>query len=96
MLAAIEAALAGVRFHPDNHIEHSVIQGTAYLQQLIDMPPVHADEVDSTVKAMFSDPEWLGFTTEPYLFAAAVHFTIAYGMSRYSRHLENALQTDHR
>lgn len=49
-----------------------------------------------TIKAMFSDPEWLGFTTEPYLFAAAVYFTIAYGMSRYSRHLENALQTDHR
>lgn len=49
-----------------------------------------------TIKAMFSDPDWLGFTTEPYLFAAAVYFTIAYGMSRYSRYLESALQTGHR
>ncbi|MGF4382271.1 ABC transporter permease subunit, partial [Klebsiella pneumoniae] len=47
-----------------------------------------------TLKASLSDPAWLGFSTEAYVFAAAVYFVICYGMSRYSRHLEASLARD--
>ena len=41
-----------------------------------------------TIKAMLSDTNWLGFSTEAYLFGASMYFVISYGMSRYSAHLE--------
>ncbi|MDX1301386.1 amino acid ABC transporter permease [Photobacterium sp.] len=43
-----------------------------------------------------SDPAWLGFSTESYLFAALVFWVMCFGMSRYSLHLENKLHTGHR
>jgi general L-amino acid transport system permease protein len=43
-----------------------------------------------------SDPAWLGFSTESYLFAAFVFWIMCFGMSRYSHHLENKLHTGHR
>ena len=47
-----------------------------------------------TIKAMLSDPAWLGFSTEAYVFAAAVYFLMSWGMSRYSRHLERELNPE--
>lgn len=47
-----------------------------------------------TIKAMLSDTNWLGFSTEGYLFGASVYFVISYGMSRYSRHLEQELNPE--
>jgi general L-amino acid transport system permease protein len=47
-----------------------------------------------TIKAMLSDANWLGFSTEGYLFGASVYFLISYGMSRYSRHLEHELNPE--
>jgi general L-amino acid transport system permease protein len=47
-----------------------------------------------TIKAMLSDTAWLGFSTEGYLFGASVYFVISYGMSRYSRHLEQELNPE--
>jgi len=37
------------------------------------------------------DPEWLGFSTEGYVFAAFVYFLFCFGMSRYSIALEKRL-----
>jgi len=45
-----------------------------------------------TIKAMLSDPAWLGFSTEAYVFGASVYFAISYGMSVYSRRLERDLR----
>lgn len=47
-----------------------------------------------TIKAMLSDTNWLGFSTEAYLFGASVYFVISYGMSRYSAHLEHELNPE--
>jgi len=35
-----------------------------------------------------TNPEWLGFSTEGYVFAAIVYWLFCFGMSRYSQHLE--------
>jgi general L-amino acid transport system permease protein len=48
------------------------------------------------VQQAFSDPEWLGFSTEGYLFAGLVFWAFCFGISRYSQALERALRTDHR
>jgi len=46
----------------------------------------------TTLRAALGDPQWLGFATEAYVFAAAVYFILCFSMSRYSMHLEKTLQ----
>ena len=43
------------------------------------------------VRSSMSDPSWLGYSTEGYLFAALVYFVFCFGVSRYSLHLERNL-----
>ncbi len=43
-----------------------------------------------------TNPEWLGFSTEGYVFAAAVYWLFCFGMSRYSQSLEKRLHTGHK
>jgi general L-amino acid transport system permease protein len=45
----------------------------------------------TTLRAALGDPNWLGFPTEAYLFAAAVYFALCLAMSRYSQRLEREL-----
>ena len=40
-----------------------------------------------------TNPEWLGFSTEGYVFCAAIFWVFCYGMSRYSQQLEKKLDT---
>lgn len=47
-------------------------------------------------QAATSDPEWLGFATESYVFVALVFWIFCFGMSRYSIYLENKLHTGHK
>jgi general L-amino acid transport system permease protein len=42
-----------------------------------------------------TNPAWLGFSTEGYVFAAAVYWLFCFGMSRYSQSLEKRLHTGH-
>ena len=42
----------------------------------------------TTLRAALGDPNWLGFPTEAYLFAAGVYFLLCFAMSRYSMSLE--------
>jgi general L-amino acid transport system permease protein len=42
----------------------------------------------TTLRAALGDPNWLGFPTEAYLFAAGVYFLLCFAMSRYSMRLE--------
>ena len=42
-------------------------------------------------KTAIADPVWTGFSTEIYLFLAAIYFAFCYAMSRYSRGLERTL-----
>ncbi|MGG5808971.1 amino acid ABC transporter permease [Falsiroseomonas sp. CW058] len=46
----------------------------------------------TTLRAALGDPNWLGFPTEAYLFAAGVYFVLCFAMSRYSQHLERTLR----
>ena len=41
-----------------------------------------------TTQTTLSDPTWMAFSTEAYLFAAAIYFPFCFFMSRYSRYLE--------
>jgi general L-amino acid transport system permease protein len=43
-----------------------------------------------------TDPEWLGFSTESYVFVALVFWIFCFGISRYSMWLENKLHTGHK
>ena len=46
-------------------------------------------------QAANSDPEWLGFATESYVFVAFVFWIFCFSMSRYSIYLEKKLHTGH-
>ncbi len=46
----------------------------------------------TTLRAALGDPQWLGFPTEAYVFAAAVYFVLCFIMSRYSQRLEADLR----
>jgi len=43
-----------------------------------------------------TNPEWLGFSTEGYVFAATVYWLFCFGMSHYSQNLEKRLHTGHK
>ncbi|MGA8261601.1 MAG: amino acid ABC transporter permease [Arenicellales bacterium] len=49
-----------------------------------------------TVQAAITDPKWLGFATEGYLFAGLFYWVFCFGMSRYSMHLERRFHTGHK
>jgi general L-amino acid transport system permease protein len=44
-----------------------------------------------TTQTTLADPTWMSFSTEAYLFAAAIYFPFCFFMSRYSRYLEHRL-----
>lgn len=48
------------------------------------------------VQAAFTDPKWLGFALEGYVFAAFIFWLFCFGMSRYSMALEQKLHTGHK
>ena len=41
-----------------------------------------------------TNPKWLGFAMESYIFAGLVFFIICYGMSKYSQYLERKISTE--
>lgn len=43
-----------------------------------------------------TNPAWLGFSTEGYVFAAIVYWLFCFSMSRYSQNLEKRLHTGHK
>jgi general L-amino acid transport system permease protein len=48
-----------------------------------------------TAKTALSDPAWLGFYREAYLFIGAIYFCFCFFMSRYSQWLEQHLNRSH-
>jgi general L-amino acid transport system permease protein len=48
----------------------------------------------TTLRAALGDPQWLGFPTEAYLYAAGVYFVLCFAMSRYSMRLERSLRPE--
>jgi general L-amino acid transport system permease protein len=45
-----------------------------------------------TSMTVLNDPQWMGFSTEAYLFAALIYFLCCFFMSNYSRRLERELE----
>ncbi len=41
-----------------------------------------------TCQSSLSDPRWMGFSTEAYIFIALIYFIFCYAMAKYSRRLE--------
>ncbi|WP_291297054.1 amino acid ABC transporter permease [Elioraea sp.] len=48
----------------------------------------------TTLRAALGDPQWLGFPTEAYLYAAFVYFVLCFTMSRYSMRLEKSFKPE--
>lgn len=46
-----------------------------------------------TTQSVLSDPQWMGFSAEAYIFIAFIYFICCFFMSNYSRRLERELQT---
>ncbi|MGL4715660.1 MAG: amino acid ABC transporter permease [Aeromonas sp.] len=47
-------------------------------------------------KVALADPQWLGFSTEAYVFIAMIFWFFCFGMSRYSIYLEHKFNTGHK
>lgn len=48
-----------------------------------------------TSQSVLSNPEWMGFSREAYIFVALLYFLGCFSMAKYSRKLENELSTEH-
>ena len=46
-----------------------------------------------TTKTVLSEPQWMGYSAEAYIFAALIYFLCCFFMSNYSRRLERELET---
>jgi general L-amino acid transport system permease protein len=46
-----------------------------------------------TTQTVLSDPKWMGFSAEAYIFVALIYFLCCFFMSNYSRRLEKELET---
>jgi len=46
-----------------------------------------------TTQTTLSDPKWMGFSAEAYIFVALIYFVCCFAMSNYSRRLERELDT---
>ena len=49
-----------------------------------------------SAQAAATNPDWLGFSIEGYVFVAFVFWVCCFSMSRYSQHLEDKLHTGHK
>ncbi|MBE8163380.1 MAG: amino acid ABC transporter permease [Bdellovibrionaceae bacterium] len=47
-----------------------------------------------TAKAAVTDPSWVGFSVEAYLFIAAIYFILCFMMGKYAQYLETYLQRE--
>ncbi len=48
-----------------------------------------------TTQSVLSNPEWMGFSREAYIFVALLYFLGCFSMSHYSRRLEKQLSTEY-
>ncbi len=48
-----------------------------------------------TTQSVLTDPGWMAFSSEVYIFVALIYFGLCYFMSSYSRRLEKELDTGH-
>jgi general L-amino acid transport system permease protein len=51
-------------------------------------------DVLKTTQTSLSNPKWMGFSPEAYIFVAIIYFLGCFSMSNYSRKLERELKTD--
>jgi general L-amino acid transport system permease protein len=50
-------------------------------------------DVLKTTQSVLSDPKWMGYSAEAYIFLALIYFVCCFAMSSYSRQLEKELDT---
>ena len=54
------------------------------------------DPLKGVTQVVRADINWKGIYWEPYIFVGTIFFLFCFGMSRYSKYLEQKLKTDHR
>jgi len=52
-------------------------------------------DILKTTQSALSNPNWMGFSREAYIFIALIYFVCCYAMSNYSRRLERELHRGH-
>jgi general L-amino acid transport system permease protein len=52
-------------------------------------------EILKTTQSRLSDPEWMGFSVEAYIFLAILYFLGCFSMSNYGRRLEKEMAYEH-
>jgi len=50
-------------------------------------------DILKTTQSTLSNPEWLAYSSEAYIFVALIYFACCFFMSSYSRRLEEELDT---
>ncbi|MDZ7819754.1 MAG: amino acid ABC transporter permease [Aliarcobacter sp.] len=53
-------------------------------------------DVLAMVNLTSTDPHWLGFETEGYVFVTIIYWTICFSMSKYAQSIEKKFNTDHK
>jgi general L-amino acid transport system permease protein len=53
-------------------------------------------DVLAMVTLTTTDPNWLGFETEGYVFVTMIYWIICFSMSKYAQSVENRFNTDHK
>jgi general L-amino acid transport system permease protein len=53
-------------------------------------------DVLAMVNLTTTDPNWLGFATEGYVFVTIIYWMICFSMSKYAQSVENRFNTDHK
>lgn len=53
-------------------------------------------DVLAMVTLTTTDPHWLGYETEGYVFVTIIYWTICFGMSKYAQSVEKRFNTDHK
>ncbi len=53
-------------------------------------------DVLAMVTLTTTDPNWLGFSTEGYVFVTIIYWMICFSMSKYAQSVENRFNTDHK
>jgi len=51
-------------------------------------------DILKTTQSVLSDPKWMGYSAEAYIFIAIIYFLCCFSMSNYSRRLEKELATE--
>jgi hypothetical protein len=80
----LETTNSATRFYNDPAKRSLIYQGGVIIARY---------DLFKTTKSVLSEPQWMGFSAEAYIFVALIYFVCCFFMSIYARRLERVLDT---